>query len=146
MTHLTFDEVSETNRQRCARWHQEGSEPWSYADWSNAMMGEVGELADAVEAFILMNRLTAAGGRMADTVKKIRRAETKASNVGDSSVTTLFENLAAEAADVYTYLDLLCTETGVDLPDAIAKKFNEVSIKQGFPERLLTRADMAVPF
>lgn len=44
--------------------------------------------------------------------------------------------LGEELADVFLYLDLLAGYYGVDLPAAIVKKFNKVSEKQGFPERL----------
>ena len=39
-----FERVSAVNRQRSAKWHRDGA-PWSLADWSNATLGEVGELA-----------------------------------------------------------------------------------------------------
>jgi NTP pyrophosphatase (non-canonical NTP hydrolase) len=44
--------------------------------------------------------------------------------------------LAEELADVYTYLDLLATKADIDLPAAIVAKFNKVSRRQGFPDRL----------
>jgi NTP pyrophosphatase (non-canonical NTP hydrolase) len=46
------------------------------------------------------------------------------------------KQIADELADVVTYLDLLAAVLGVDLGQAVADKFNEVSIRVGFPERL----------
>lgn len=39
-------------------------------------------------------------------------------------------------ADVVCYLDLLATFYGVDLAEAVIRKFNRVSERQGFPDRL----------
>jgi NTP pyrophosphatase (non-canonical NTP hydrolase) len=44
--------------------------------------------------------------------------------------------LADELADVFLYLDLLASKCGIDLPAAIVRKFNVVSERQDFPERL----------
>jgi len=41
-----------------------------------------------------------------------------------------------ELADVLTYLDLLAATLGVDLGRAAAQKFNEVSERVGFPDRI----------
>jgi NTP pyrophosphatase (non-canonical NTP hydrolase) len=44
--------------------------------------------------------------------------------------------VADEIADVLTYLDLLAEALGVDLGRAAVSKFNEVSERVGFPDRL----------
>jgi len=44
--------------------------------------------------------------------------------------------VADELADVLTYLDLLAATLGVDLGRAAAQKFNEVSERVGFPDRI----------
>lgn len=46
------------------------------------------------------------------------------------------DELADELADVLTYLDLLAATLGVDLGRAAAQKFNEVSERVGFPDRI----------
>lgn len=96
---LTFAEVSAVNRQRAARWHpgfpDEGGE-WSGADWSNAMCGEAGEVANVV--------------------KKLRRSECGFRGVLDGDPDVLRSMLADEIADVYCYLDLLATYYRVDVP------------------------------
>ena len=46
------------------------------------------------------------------------------------------DELADELADVLTYLDLLAATLGVDLGRAAVQKFNEVSERVGFPDRI----------
>lgn len=113
---LTFTEMSETNRTRCARWHHAETEKWTLADWSNALCGEAGELANVI--------------------KKLRRAETGTQGPKDPPVEVLREKAKAEIADVQLYLDLVANALGFNLPECIVPKFNLVSEEQGFPERL----------
>jgi hypothetical protein len=46
------------------------------------------------------------------------------------------KQVADELADVLTYLDLLAAALGVDLGRAAVEKFNEVSVRVGFPDRI----------
>lgn len=117
MLGLDLSALSLPNRARARKWH-EGMEPWSGADWSNAMLGEAGEAANVV--------------------KKLRRLETGArgNRVNEQDVNNLREKLAVELADVVIYMDLLCAHYSLDLVAAIKSKFDEVSEKQGFPERI----------
>lgn len=115
---LTFNNVSVTNRLRAERWHggfpEDGE--WTLADWSNAMCGEAGEAANVV--------------------KKMRRYECGIPAALDPGYETLRSKLAEELADVLLYADLLATKAGINLPTAIVGKFNFVSEREGFPERL----------
>lgn len=109
--------ISRTNRERCKRWHADG-EPWTAADWSNALAGEVGELCNFI--------------------KKVRRHET---GLGEESyntpdLATLKEAIRDEIADVFLYLDLVAAHFRLNLYECIAPKFNRVSEAQDFPERL----------
>ncbi len=117
--HLTFAEVTAANLARC-RARYPGfpkDQVWTGADWSNAVCGEAGE--------------------MANVVKKMRRVETgTAPGPDDPPYDELRRMLADELADVFTYLDLLATFYGVDLPAAVVNKFNRVSERHGFPDRL----------
>jgi len=113
---LTFDELRLQNFTRRNRWHNPETEPWTGADWSNAMGGESGEAQNVV--------------------KKLRRHETHTSPQGDPSMSELLVALARELADVVTYADLLAAYYGINLGSAVAEKFNLVSERQGFPERL----------
>lgn len=115
---LTFAEVSFINSARAARWHPgyPTDDTWSGADWSNAMCGEAGEAANMV--------------------KKLRRIETGHVGSLDAPESVLLEGLADECADVFLYLDLLATKYGIDLAQAIVRKFNFVSMRESYPERL----------
>jgi NTP pyrophosphatase (non-canonical NTP hydrolase) len=116
---LSFNELREANVARCQRWHPGFpiDDTWTGADWSNAMCGEVGEAANVV--------------------KKIRRVETgSAPGPDDPPVGTLVKMLADELGDIIAYADLLAAYYGIDLSQAVAQKFNRVSERQGFPERL----------
>lgn len=119
---FTFDRLSEVNAQRADRWHhgfphETGPNAWVGSDWSNAMQGEAGE----------------AGNK----VKKLRRIETGLQgNRGSESHESLRGELAEEIADTMIYLDLLATYYDIDLPAAVIRKFNEVSDREDFPERL----------
>jgi NTP pyrophosphatase (non-canonical NTP hydrolase) len=118
-TRLAFADVTAANRSRAERWHPgfpaDGAD-WTIADWSNAVCGEAGELANVI--------------------KKLRRHECGLRGEGDPTADDLRAMAAEEIADVILYADLLATKLGVDLPAAIVAKFDKVSERQGFPERL----------
>lgn len=115
---LTFGDVHAANFERCRRWHPgfPDDEDWSLADWCLAMVGEAGEAANVV--------------------KKIHRAKYGLRGRLDPPMQELIEALAEELADVFLYLDLLACKARIDLPAAIVAKFNAVSERQDFPERL----------
>ena len=116
----TLQELSATNRSRASRWHA-GAQPWTGADWSNAMCGEAGEAANVV--------------------KKLRRRETSIeSTYNTPEQQELIGMLREEIADVIIYADLLAWHYDIDLTDAVIDKFNKVSEAQGFPERLQREA------
>ena len=114
MTNLTFDEFRRANLARCLKWHPEGIESWSPSDWLTAVTGELGELASLLK---MRNRERDAlpGNKFSPTQKQI----------------------ADECADVFTYLDLLATSMGIDLGEAAVSKFNEISARVGFPDRIV---------
>jgi NTP pyrophosphatase (non-canonical NTP hydrolase) len=116
MSDLKFKTLRAVNVTRCRRWHPPESTPWTCADWSNALCGEAGESANVV--------------------KKIRRQQTGARNESDPIMEQLIKMEADELADVVIYADLLAHHFGIDLGAAVKAKFNKVSEKYGFPERL----------
>jgi NTP pyrophosphatase (non-canonical NTP hydrolase) len=116
MSGLTFTELRDASASRRDRWHGPDTVPWTGADWSNAMCGEAGEAANVV--------------------KKLRRHETGTASDHDPSVDDLRGMLGLELADVVAYLDLLATYYGLDLGECVAAKFNLVSRRHGFPERI----------
>lgn len=110
---LTFQQFRQANRARCLRWHPGGIASWSDSDWMTAIVGELGELASLI---------------------KMRNRERDGLPGNKFSPTD--EQIAQEAADVFTYLDLLCERNGIDLGLAAVRKFNEVSERVGFPDRI----------
>lgn len=122
---LNLSEVRIINAARCERWHGEAttydktpplSTQWSGADWSNAMGGECGEAQNVV--------------------KKLRRGESGTPSKKDGTREELLAALGDEIADTILYGDLLANYYGIDLSAAIRRKFNAVSEREGFPERL----------
>lgn len=75
---------------------------WTLADWSNAMCGEAGEAANIV--------------------KKIRRGDLDPE---------LLHKLGDELADLSAYVDLLAHHAGIDLEEAIQRKFNSLAFALG---------------
>lgn len=110
---LTFDAFRAANVTRCLKWHPQGIESWSPSDWLTAVTGELGELASLLK---MRNRERDGlpGNKFSPTDKQV----------------------ADELADVLTYLDLLAATLGVDLGRAAVQKFNEVSERVGFPDRI----------
>lgn len=91
-----------TNRQgQPAHKYGDGSD-WSDAQWLQAVVGELGEYANLK--------------------KKIERGDHE--GIPPSSLQRM---LADELADVFIYLDILAFRLGIDVAEAITRKFNEVS-------------------
>jgi NTP pyrophosphatase (non-canonical NTP hydrolase) len=119
---LTFAAFRAANVARCVKWHPEGIGSWSPSDWLTAVTGELGELASLLK---MRNRERDGlpGNKFSPTQKQI----------------------ADELADVLTYLDLLAEVLGVDLGCAAVSKFNEVSERVGFPDRIVIADAVAAP-
>ena len=119
---MLFEEFRQINEQRAKRWHDGDIAMWSISDWLMAMVGEAGEACNAG--------------------KKLRRIEESISNLSadaDRQLSTrdqALDKIAEELADTVIYCDLVAARIGRRLEDAVRKKFNEVSIRYGFPERL----------
>jgi NTP pyrophosphatase (non-canonical NTP hydrolase) len=109
---LTFDALRTANKARLplfknakgelAHSQPDGSD-WCLAQWSNAVLGELGEAANLI--------------------KKVDR--------GDFTLDETRESIGKELADVQTYLDILAFRCGIDLGEATISKFNEVSDRVG---------------
>lgn len=120
---LTLAEIARQNRARAARWHGGDSEPWSGADWSNAMCGEAGEAANVVKKLRRLETAITQGSYHGDTTTSVDRDE-------------LVAMLGDEIADVLLYAFLLADHYDIDVERHVRDKFNRVSIAQGFPEWL----------
>lgn len=112
-------EIAEQHRARNRRWHT-GAQPWTKADWSNALAGEVGEICNKI--------------------KKIRRIEL--GHTGNqlrnqsANIDAIIADIRGELGGAFIYMLALADALDVDLADAIRDEFNLVSEQQGFPERI----------
>ena len=124
MKPLDLETLRKANIERCLKWNgPKGVYAESLRDWALAMIGEAREVCNVV--------------------KKIGRAESgKVGN--DVSYGKLKEKLADELADVVIYCDLLASRASINLSVAIAKKFNDVSRRNGFLDRIYLDEEVKV--
>lgn len=113
--YLTFERLRSVNLLRCRRWHPGGVDDWNLSDWGIAAAGEFGEAMNII--------------------KKLNRERDGITGNSKSKIELLYD-LADELADTIIYLDLLAARVDIDLSAAIVKKYNQTSVKVGFPERL----------
>lgn len=119
---LTFKQLTKVNYKRCRRWHKsEDLSDWTISDWACAMAGEAGEVCNAVKK---LNRLRDNLPSKNEPGRQIDSYEEAVSKIGE------------EIADTVLYLNLLSIRLGINLEKEVKKKFNSVSEKYGFPERL----------
>lgn len=113
----SISRIAAISLERCNRWHPKGINSWSLSDWGIAFGGEVGELFNVV--------------------KKLNRVrDGMVGNKASESPEALRESLGKEIADCYLYLDLLAQSEGINLAEVVREKFNETSVRNGFPEKL----------
>lgn len=111
---LTFNTLRSANMKRVplfknakgetAHSKADGSD-WPPSSWLQAVVGELGEYANLR--------------------KKVER--------GDLTPEEAKPMLADELADVVIYLDILAAQLGIDLGEAVMKKWNKTSEKVGVP-------------
>lgn len=116
MNNLSFSTLRKANLERLPHFknakgkkaHSPDGSDWCLAQWSNAVLGELGEAANLI--------------------KKIER--------GDFELAEVREELGKEFADAVIYLDILAFRAGIDLGQATTSKWNLVSKKIDFPIRI----------
>lgn len=106
---LTLNDFQEANRFRNERFPGT-SKDWTVLEWGGAMCGEAGEASNVA--------------------KKIRRG------LPEDLTDDIQVKLADELADTICYAMLLASHQGIDIEQACRKKFNEVSVKRGLPDRV----------
>ena len=117
-TSLTFDGLRAVNVARALRWHDGGLEEWSVNDWLTAFAGEAGEACNAGKKH----------KRILDNIQqhgRVYESEAEAMNA-----------IVDELADTVIYADLVAARLGFSLSEAITRKFNAISERENFPERL----------
>lgn len=137
MPDLSFGTLRHANLTRLPQFKNRKGEPahseadgsdWLLSAWSNAASGEFGETAEALLDFMLFTKIAQHLGKGADHIKKIER--------GDVTIEDRRKALADELADVITYVDILAYRAGINLGEATADKWNEVSARVGCDLRL----------
>lgn len=116
MNTLSFQELRDANVARCEEVFHAIND-WTPTDWACAMAGECGEACNEIKK---LRRLDGADSEMDTPQKRI----------------DLRIKIAAEVADMVIYADLLAARLGINLGEAVAMKFNEVS-KQRNSQRTL---------
>lgn len=113
---MDLAEFSRRNRDRCTSptAFNHALDSWSFAEWTNAMAGELGEAANLTKKLI----------RHRDNIAGNHKAE-------DKDVESLKRRAAREIADVVIYADLACQALGFDLATEIRAAFNEKSAQLG---------------
>lgn len=104
------------SKGRPAHSKPDGSD-WSRPEWCNAVLGELGELANLL--------------------KKVQR--------GDMTMDEARPAIGKELADVQTYLDILAYQCQVNLGAATVAKFNEVSDRVGCGVKITGTYTLEVP-
>lgn len=122
---LTFRAFASINILRCVRWHD--PKDWSPAEWTNALAGEAGELCNVTKKILRHDK----------RIQQLAVDEGREYSSGTRA--ELLQKAANEIADVYTYLDLVAQRLDLDLQSCVVRKFNAVSEREGFPERIETR-------
>lgn len=118
---MHFRDFSILNRRRCESPkgfnHTLGS--WSLSDWITATTGELGEAANIAKK---LNRVRDGIPGNKETPDELRAA------------------LADEIADTFIYLDLLAQSQGIDLEEAVLRKFEKTSAKIGYDGTAFARS------
>jgi NTP pyrophosphatase (non-canonical NTP hydrolase) len=139
---INFDDLRRANMKRLPLFKDrlgdvchaasDGSD-WRPSDWMTAIVGEVGELAGELKK--------ARRGDYGIAAKESMRYDCVAFNTGlgahpEVTPDEVKEKIKREAADIVIYLDILMSQFEIDLGEAIAQKFNEVSDRIGVDVQL----------
>ena len=106
---ITFEQLANANLHRQQEWP--GNEKADVAFRALEVVGEAGEVAEAVKKFLRAER-------------------------GIYGSVASVEDIASELADVVIAADLLATQLHVDLGHHVAMKFNATSMKYGLKTRI----------
>lgn len=107
---LTFRTLRDGNKRRVAFFHPNETKPWNPAQWLQAIVGELGEYANLR--------------------KKIERGDFPTYGMHGKA---LLRELGDELADVVIYIDLLAESLGINLGEAVMRKWNAKSEERGIP-------------
>lgn len=89
---------------------------------------------DREDKITLTYRGTELGGEVGEALNVIKKLERERLGIKGSRAT--LEDLAEELADVIICCDLIAMATGINLTEAVERKFNKTSEKVGLETRL----------
>lgn len=135
----SFSALRHANTKRCeSAYHPIGE--WSLTDWLTCVAGEVGELAKELEPHpslhFFATAISKSTGLLAGAIKNERRRQTEGESLHTIKDDRTRQAISDEAADVVIYLDLLLARVGLDLGEAVRRKFNAVSDRVGSDVKL----------
>lgn len=130
---LCFDQLRWANQTRQKEWDPTGVLPREFRGLE--MGGEAGEMmelvVDMLRTSILTNLIGVHAGRTLNLEKKLARER-----LGIRGSRATKEELEDELGDLIATVDLLAMDAGIDLGEAVRRKFNKVSEKMGLETRL----------
>ncbi len=113
---MNLRKLQKVNAERAIEWHKPAHTEWTGGDWGNAMAGEAGEACNVI--------------------KKLRRMECGLKPDDPAVEADLTAELAEELADTLLYLLLVAEHYAIDMTIATRYKFNKVSEREGFAQRI----------
>lgn len=128
---LGFAYLSRMNKGRLEATFAQSIGVWKPWDWSNAMVGEVGEVC--AEGLAILVALSAKAGGTSNLTKKMARvwpANQLIKNWNkpeDQRIDELKKRCAHELGDVVVYADLFAQGLGIPLEDCVIEAFNDKS-------------------
>ena len=119
------EDFIQANLQRAMRWHHGNLRNWSAAEWGNAIAGEVGEFCNVAKKILRHDK----------KMQQLAVTRDAAIEMRDDRE-FLHLKAASELADIITYCVVTACAMGIDIDEAVRVKFNEISEREGFPERV----------
>lgn len=111
----------------------EGTSPYVFTTLREANVARLKQWANGVDPGLLFHAVELGGeaGEVLNVCKKLAREK-----MGWRGSRATIADLADELADVVICADLLAIAEGIDLDEAVRRKFNATSEKVGLPHRL----------